>query len=94
MGDVYKTGDSDDPAHMRACLRLVIVIPSCPSAVRFLQSAQQSSRDATAAGMWKGGKRKAAEIFLKRDCDKHGVRVMYDYRSMQTRGDMVKAVDS
>lgn len=54
------------------------------TAVGFLQSAQQSSRDATALGMWKGGKHKGAEVFLKTDCDKHGVRVMYAYRSMHT----------
>lgn len=54
------------------------MIPSCPSAVRFLQSAQWSSRDVTALGMWKGGKHKGAEVFLKTDCDKHGVRSCMD----------------
>lgn len=28
--------------------------------------------------MWKGGKHKGAEVFLKTDCDKHGVRSCMD----------------
>lgn len=85
--DVYKTGDSDGPARMGSCLRLVISDSKLPSAVGFLQSAQQSSRDVTALGCGKVGRGKGAEVFLQRDCEKHEVRSCLDTEaSRHTRG--------